>query len=143
VVISLWSDPRAAFPGRVREIAGGADPVTRTYTVRVTALKTPPAAQLGMTANVLFASNADPNLVLLPLSALAREGEQAAVWVVDPATRQVKLRRVTVGQFREDGVTVTAGLAAGDVVVTAGAHKLRPDQVVRVAQSDAANSASR
>ena len=33
---------------------------------------------------------------------------------------------MTVGQFREDGVTVTAGLAPGDVVVTAGVHKLRP-----------------
>ena len=47
------------------------------------------------------------------------------------------LRPVTVGQFREDGVTVTRGLAAGDIVVTAGVHKLKSDQVVRVAQADA------
>jgi membrane fusion protein, multidrug efflux system len=47
----------------------------------------------------------------------------------------VKLRAVTVGQYREDGVTVTAGLHAGDVVVTAGVHKLRPDQHVRVAHA--------
>jgi RND family efflux transporter MFP subunit len=142
VAISLWSDASTVFPGRVREIAGGADPITRTYTVRVTALHPPANAQLGMTANVLFASGADPALVLLPLSALAREGEQAAVWVVDPASSQVKLRKVTLGQFREDGVTITAGLSAGDVVVTAGAHKLRADQVVRIAQSGT-ESASR
>jgi len=42
---------------------------------------------------------------------------------------------VTVGQCREDGVTVTAGLQAGDVVVTAGVHKLRQDQQVRVTQA--------
>jgi RND family efflux transporter MFP subunit len=131
VAIALWSDPSTVFPGRIREIAGGADPVTRTYGVRVTALNPPASAQLGMTANVLFTSSEDPSLVLLPLSALARQGNDAAVWVVDPASKQVKLRAVTVGQFREDGVTITQGLHAGDVVVTAGVHKLRENQVVR------------
>ena len=143
VAISLWSDPSAAFAGRVREIAGGADPVTRTYTVRVTALNPPPQAQLGMTANVVFTSREDPELVLLPLASLAKQGEQPAVWIVDPKTSQVKLRPVTVGQYREDGATVTAGLHAGDVVVTAGVHKLRPDQVVRVAAAGTPSQAAR
>lgn len=137
VAVSLWADPSTVFPGRVREIAGGADPVTRTYAVRVSAPTAPSGAQLGMTASVLFNSSVDPTLVLLPLSALAREGANAAVWVVDPATGRVKMRTVAVGQFREDGVTVTAGLHPGDIVVTAGVHKLRPDQQVRVAQAPA------
>ncbi len=131
VAISLWSDPSTVFPGRIREIAGGADAVTRTYTVRVSALSPPAQVQLGMTANVIFAASSDANLVLVPLSALARDGDNAAVWVVDPKTSQVRLRPVTVGQFREDGVTITAGLHPGDVVVTAGVHKLRENQVVR------------
>ena len=136
VGINLWSDPSKMFAGRIREIAGGADPVTRTYAVRVSAIGAPAQAQLGMTANVLFNPAADASLVLLPLSALARGGNDPAVWVVDPATHRVRLRPVGVGQFREDGVTVTSGLAAGDIVVTAGVHKLKPDQVVRLAQSE-------
>jgi hypothetical protein len=32
-------------------------------------------------------------------------------------------------------VTITSGLRAGEVVVTAGVHKLRPDQAVRIAAS--------
>ena len=139
VGISLWAEPANVFRGRVREIAGGADPVTRTYAVRVSALDAPARAQLGMTANVLFNPVADATLVLLPLSALAGDRAQPAVWVVDPATSQVKLRPVAVGQFREDGVTVTSGLAAGDLVVTAGVHKLRSGQTVRVAQAPASN----
>lgn len=131
VAISLWSASDAVFAGRIREIAGGADPVTRTYTVRVTAINPPESAQLGMTANVIFASTPDSELVVLPLSALAREGDNAAVWVVDPKSHQVKMRKVTVGQFREDGVSITQGLHAGDIVVTAGVHKLRENQIVK------------
>lgn len=138
VAIQLWAEPSKLFRGRIREIAGGADPVTRTYAVRVTAIDTPTEAQLGMTANVLFNPAADANLVLLPLSALAGNDKTPAVWIVDPATSRVKLRPVAVGQFREDGVTITSGLNAGDVVVTAGVHKLRDDQPVRLAETAAA-----
>lgn len=131
VALSLWADPSKHFPGRIREIAGGADPATRTYAVRVSAFSVPPTAQLGMTATVLFNPVADAKLVLLPLTAVANERTDPAVWVVDPKTSQVKLRRVAIGQFREDGVTITSGLSPGEVVVTAGVHKLKPDQVVR------------
>ena len=132
VAITLWSDANRIFSGRVREIAGGADPVTRTYMVKVAVIDPPAQAQFGMSANVFFPSTPDATLVLLPLSAIAREGaNNAAVWVVDPKTHQVKLRPVTVGQFREDGVTITAGLNPGDIVVTAGVHKLRENQVVK------------
>jgi multidrug efflux pump subunit AcrA (membrane-fusion protein) len=91
-----------------------------------------------MTANVLFAPSADTQLVLLPLSALAGDRSQPAVWVVDPATHQVRMKPVTVGQFREDGVSITGGLAPGDIVVTAGVHKLRAGQAVRIADSHGA-----
>ena len=146
VAVSLWAEPSAPFAGRVREIAGGADPVTRTYAVRVNASAAPSAAQLGMTANVAFADSEQPDLVVLPMSAVTRQGDRAAVWIVDPATGKVATRAVTIGQFREDGVTITAGLAAGDVVVTAGVHKLRPGQSVRLASArppaSAANSSN-
>jgi RND family efflux transporter MFP subunit len=131
VAVSLWADRGALFAGRIREIAGGADPATRTYAVRVTILDAPPQAQLGMTANVIFPAAPDAALVLLPLSALARDGDRAAVWTVDPKTQRVSLRPVGIGQYREDGVTITSGLARGDIVVVAGVHKLRPNQVVR------------
>jgi hypothetical protein len=45
----------------------------------------------------------------------------------------VKLRPVTVAEFREDGAAIASGLQAGEWIVTAGVHKLQPDQVVRLA----------
>ncbi len=131
VAIALWADPARAIPGRVREIAMQAGR-TRTFTVRVTATGAAPALRVGMTANVLLAGGPDASLVVLPLTALAREGEGASVWVVDPASSRVKRRPVKVGQYREDGATILEGLAPGEIVVAAGIHKLRPDLEVRV-----------
>ncbi|MFZ3323529.1 MAG: efflux RND transporter periplasmic adaptor subunit [Usitatibacter sp.] len=142
VAIQLWADPAKPFHGRIREIAGGADPVTRTYAVRVSAIDPPSQAQLGMTANVVFNPSADSGIVLLPLSALAGNDQKPAVWVIDPATSRVKLRAVNVGQYREDGVTIISGLNAGDVVVTAGVHKLRDGEPVRFAESGDSTQAS-
>jgi len=134
VAISLWADPQKVFRGRIREVAGGADAVTRTYTVKVAAIDPPPTAYIGMTANVHFAPTIDAGLTLLPLGAIAGDRDAPAVWIVDPKTSAVQLRRVKLGAFREDGATVLEGLAPGEVVVTAGVHKLRAGQVVRLAQ---------
>jgi membrane fusion protein, multidrug efflux system len=135
VIVTLWADPKTAFAGRIREVAGGADPVTRTFTVKVAIAKPPSGVQVGMTANVAFKALASEGIVLLPLSALAGKESEPAVWVVDPKTNRVKLRLVQVGQFREDGVTIVSGLSAGETVVIAGVHKLKGDQVVRVAEA--------
>ena len=89
------------------------------------------ALQWGMTATVGLVNAGPANAALLPLTSLYREDNQPAVWIYDPATHQVALRPVTIGQYREDGVIVTSGLASGDWVVTAGVHKLRPGQTVR------------
>jgi multidrug efflux pump subunit AcrA (membrane-fusion protein) len=81
---------------------------------------------------VVFAPAVDAGLTLLPLGAIAGDHDAPAVWIVDPKTSAVQLRRVKLGAFREDGATVLEGLSPGEVVVTAGVHKLRAGQVVRV-----------
>ena len=63
---------------------------------------------------------------------LARyDGVGMRVWRYDPATGQVALVPVTIGQYREEGVVVTSGVAHGDWIVAAGVNKLVPGQVVR------------
>lgn len=133
VSIDLWADPASRYRGRVRELAPSADPVTRTYTAKVTLLDSGPAVQLGMTANVRFAAADAGGALRLPGTAVFKKGEQAAVWVVDTATSQVRLRPVGVGAYFEDHVNVTSGLQAGEIVVRAGVHKLFEGEKVRIA----------
>lgn len=132
VRVNLWAAPERLYRGRVREIAPAADAVTRTYLAKVTVLDPDDGVQLGMTANVFLDVAADPGEVRLPSTALFQKGAEPAVWIVDPATSQVRLRPVTIGRFADDHVVVTAGLKPGDTVVRAGVQKLFPDEKVRI-----------
>jgi RND family efflux transporter MFP subunit len=145
VGLTLWAQPDSVFPGQVREVAGGADPVTRTFAVRVAAPRHPEGMRVGMTASVVAAPEKNEAVMVVPLTALSKEGNEAAVWIVDPKTSRVQKRPVKVGQYREDGATILSGLAAGEIVVAAGVHKLRPDQPVRLSgtPSPVAPAASR
>ena len=54
-----------------------------------------------------------------------------SVWVVNDGV--ANLRPIKVGTFGTDQVEVSEGLYQGDVIVTAGVHKLREGQSVRPA----------
>jgi multidrug efflux system membrane fusion protein len=132
--ISLWAEPGKLYRGKVREISPAADPVTRTYTAKVTVLDPAPAMQLGMTANVLLGGGATVSAAELPLTALYQQSGGPAVWLADPASGKVRLMPVRVGEYREKTFTVLSGLKEGDSVVSAGVHKLVPGQQVRMVQ---------
>lgn len=134
ISISLWAEPGKLYRGKVREISPAADPVTRTYTAKVTVVDAAPAMQLGMTANVLLGGKAGSPVAELPLTSLYQQKDGPAVWIADPASGKVQLVPVQVGEYRETTFTVVSGLKDGDSVVSAGVHKLVPGQQVRVIQ---------
>jgi hypothetical protein len=49
---------------------------------------------------------------------------------------------VTVAAYREDGATIASGLRPGEVIVTAGVHKLVAGETVRVEAASAASPRS-
>ncbi|MEO8418244.1 MAG: efflux RND transporter periplasmic adaptor subunit [Methylophilaceae bacterium] len=133
--IRLWVAREKAYSGRIREVAPIADTTTRTFQVRVSVLHADAAVRLGMTAGVKLASLED-KFLLLPSAAVTQINGQSVVWVVDPKTssantHRVQPRVVQTGAFREDGVLVLSGLAAGERIVVAGVHTLLAGQVVR------------
>jgi len=133
ISISLWASPDREYAGVVREIAPGADPVTRTYAVKVSVQNPPSEMRLGMTASVAILRRSGDSVVALPLSALYQQGARPAVWIYTgtPEKGSVELRPVTVAAYVENAVLIADGLKAGELVVTAGVHKLIPGQTVR------------
>jgi RND family efflux transporter MFP subunit len=142
IQVAVLAAPDRPYAGRIREVAPTADAATRTFAVRISLVTPDDAVKLGMTANVALGQATGRSAISVPLTALAQVGEAPAVWVVDPETSKVNLRPVTVGAFREDGATIASGLKPGEVVVTAGVHKLVAGETVRVEAEAAASPRS-
>ena len=138
VEVRLVSDPDIVTEGTIREVSPGADPVTRTYTVKVALIDAPASFLLG-SAVVGRAKLPARSVVDLPSSALFRTAEgKPAVWVVERPEETVGLRPVSVLQYDTGTVTVESGLSEGETVVIGGVQKLRPGQKVSVKQGSGA-----
>ena len=131
IAVHLADDPTIMARGRVREVAPQADPVTRTFEVRIGLIDPPGGMRLGATVTGRLTMDAAP-VIEIPASALTRVDRQPAVWVVDPVGKTVSLRNVDVLRFDPTKVAVSQGLDIGEIVVTAGVQALHPGQKVRL-----------
>jgi RND family efflux transporter MFP subunit len=132
IVVALVAEPGKAYRAKLREVSPAVDPATRTFAARVSVLDPAPALQWGMSANVALVGPAGGSASLLPATALYQAADgKPAVWVYDTATGKVALRPVAVARYREDGIVVGSGLAAGEWIVASGANKLLEGQRVR------------
>jgi len=132
--VALAGQPGVTAHGRVREISPQADPVTRTFTVRVGLVDPPPALRLGAAVSVRTGGDGEA-AIQIPATALTRrkdKGMEAGVWVVDPSASTVSLRQVEVVSADPAMAQIGKGLAPGDIIVTAGANVLREGQQVRL-----------
>lgn len=131
VEIVLANDPGVKALGRVREVAPQADPITRTFRVRVGLIDPPEALRLGTTVvGRVLVDNGEA--IEVPATALTRLNDRSAVWVVNPADNTVSLRNVEVLRFTPAAVSIGEGLEADEIVVTAGVQALHPGQRVRL-----------
>ena len=137
VTVRGWAQD-AQIEARVREVAASADPVTRTYQVKV-ALASASALPLGSTVYVQpqgmgGGGNQGAQVIKLPTSALRQQGKSTAVWVVDKASMTVRSQPVQIATADGNDAVIAAGLQAGMLVVSAGVHVLSPGQKVSIYQ---------
>lgn len=140
VEVRSWSGG-ATFKGRVREVGASADPVTRTFGIKV-AIDGTSAPPLGSTVSVLpkALERSGAAVIKLPTSAFRQDGQTAAVWVLEAATMTVRLQPVQIATADGNDVVVAAGLQPGMQVVVAGVHVLSPGQKVTVYQQKPAQA---
>jgi multidrug efflux system membrane fusion protein len=139
--VRLWAAapgagaPQAALNAVLREVAASADPVTRSYQIKLS-LPEGTAVPLGATAYVTLvpAAGVAPSGFKLPTSALVRSpagsAQSTSVWVFDAATSTVQPRPVQVAGVQGNEVLIGQGLQPGDEVVSAGVHVLSAGQKV-------------
>lgn len=128
-----------AYPGqtlnsRVKEVGAATDPRTGTITVtlalpNMTGIKYI-AGQVGEAQ--LLSSKSGSQQLTVPLGAvLEGQDKKAKVYIVD-AQNKAQLKFIEAGAIQDDRVVVTAGLQAGQRVVSEGAAWLNPGMTVRV-----------
>jgi membrane fusion protein, multidrug efflux system len=130
--VALWAGSGVDLDGRIREIAGQADPASRTYAVRIAIDTPPPAMRLGMTALVALTIEGEAAPMIVPLTALTEEGGTPIAFVVDTASKAVRKTAVSVAGIAEDGARIVSGLQPGDLIVTAGVQFLQDGMRVRL-----------
>lgn len=132
--VTFWALPELTITGKVREISPMADKVSRTYKVRISLVNPPQEINLGMTAAVTVNSTDNQKAAYIPLSALYQTEDTPNVWVIQNDI--VTLRPIKIDVFGDNKVKVLEGLNDGDMIVTAGVHKLQEGQKVRTAGAD-------
>lgn len=122
--------PGKNYQGALRELAGAADPATRTYAARIAVKDADAAMQLGMSATVKMQSAGDA-AIRLPLAAVFGREDKSLVWQVDEAGI-VHATHIVVGAIEGNRVRIASGLSGGATVVVAGANLLRDGEKVKL-----------
>ena len=113
----------AAMRGTVTEKGVTADPLSRSYDVKLSLPKASGKLLPGMVADVKLDGARQTQACVLPAHVVQiDERNNRFVWVASGG--KAAKRIVSVGDFTADGVIITSGLADGDIVITAGAQKV-------------------
>ena len=130
------------FEGFVREVGVLANPLTRTYAVKVAVPNPEGALRVGMVAEVVLRQD-DPTLAVVvpPEAVRIDEAGRPCVYVL-ASNGTLRRRAVEVSGYLGEGVALAAGVAAGDRVVVSGSPMLADGMAVTVASETTAVATS-
>jgi membrane fusion protein (multidrug efflux system) len=133
--VSLTSGEEAAGAeslgtGVVTSVGASVDSVSRAVSVRVHVTHPVRTLRIGESVAGRISIGVHPHALVVPAEALVPDGDAFKVFVVQDGL--ARARTVSVGSRADSLVEITAGLTAGDTVVTYGAYGLEDSvKVVR------------
>jgi membrane fusion protein, multidrug efflux system len=116
--------PGQVFPGRVYAIDPRLAEETRSIGVRARVPNDKGKLRPGLFARVRLAIAQRDNAILVPEEAIVPQGNALFVYVIDDG--KAALRPVQVGLRQGGRAEILSGVAAGDLVITAGVQKIGP-----------------
>ena len=129
--ITLDAFPGQTYMGKVFAINPLVDTNGRSIVIRAMVRNTDARLRPGMFARVRLLFNDERDSVAVPEQSIIPVGDDHYLFkVVDGRAARFK---VEIGQRRDGKVEILQGLAAGDMVVTAGQLKLRDGVAVKIA----------
>lgn len=114
---------KRSFSGTIREVGVTADPLTRTYPVKVEVENPDGILSVGMVADVYLRQESANALVTVPPEAV-RLDEDGKTYVYILTDGVVNHRSVEVAGYSAERLAIMRGLAAGEQVVISGTSML-------------------
>jgi len=115
---------------QLREVAGAADTLSRTWRVRYQVVDAPKALKLGSVVRVSLAQQVGGSGVFdIPIGALDERGATPQVWQVENGKAQAV--PVQVMALQHETALIATDLPAGVHVVALGAHLMAPGMAVQ------------
>lgn len=123
VMLSVPALGNREFKGHVVEKGIEANPISRTYQVKAAVPNPECLLMPGMICRVNLSTAADKEILVIPANVVQTgRGTEKFVWI---AHNGKALRRdVKTGNLTDNGVIVTAGLAAGENLIVEGQQKV-------------------
>lgn len=124
---------RKSMKGQVREIAVVANPLTRTYNVKIALLNREGDLRVGMIAEIyLRVDGGGEGLSVPPEAIRTDEAGHSCVFIVTPDGK-LQRRQIEVAGFAGEDTAVSSGVREGELVVTSGTAMLADGIPVHVA----------
>lgn len=120
------------FQGAVREIGVVADPLTRTYPLKVAVEGIDPSLRYGMVADVHLQEPGGGSAIVVPPAAVRIDEKGATYVYVVAADEKAHRAAVTVTGFVGERTAVTGDIQPGARVVTSGTAMLSEGTAVRI-----------
>jgi membrane fusion protein (multidrug efflux system) len=131
VTLQLEDGSDYGYTGTLEFAEAVVDQTTGTVTLRARFPNPQGLLLPGMYVRARLVQQTIANAVLVPQSAVSRDPQgNATVMVVGPGNKAMQ-RRIATDRTLGDQWIVTAGLAAGDKVITEGLGKIKPGQAVQ------------
>lgn len=112
-----------AYHGTVVEKGVIADPISRSYSVKIRLANTDAQLLPGMVAKVAVGSSDASSTVIIPANLLQLADDNTFFVWVDEGGQAVR-RSVACGQYVANGVIITSGLQNGDKLICEGQQKV-------------------
>ena len=122
-----------AYTGKVETVLPQADPLSRSFTVKIRLANADGVLHHGNVVTARIATGAQRTAVLVPPAAVCRFPDGALfVWTVDPQRSAAVRRIVTTDGLQPTAVEITSGLKGGEQVVLNAATTLYEGQLLQV-----------
>jgi len=132
-VVRFDALPGESFQGSVAQIASASDAETGTYEVEVAVQARGRPLASGLVGTIEVSPRTTVNVPLVPIESLVEgDGDSATVYVLSPDGQRALRRRVHVAFISGRSAAISAGIAAGERIVTSGAGYVRDSSVIQI-----------